>query len=142
MNSVKSEVDNAQEHINPNKNDFFFDFFNYLPNNFKNVDLHFYGDLDEYCYHKGIQGISHNIESTVKYLKEKINNRYKKVIFMGLSGGGYAAILFGSLLNVDHVIAFFPTTILVQNRENYDKKYKDLRPYINKITQYHLNCSN
>lgn len=118
--------------------DSFFDFFHFLPDNFKNVDLHFYADLDQYCYHKGIRGISNNIEGTIKYLREKINNQYKKVIFMGLSGGGYAAILFGSILNINHVVAFFPLTQLVEKRPEYDNKYIDLLPYINKTTHYHL----
>jgi hypothetical protein len=126
------------DNLNDNKLFDYFDFFNFLPDNFKNVDLHYYGDLDQYCYHKGIRGISDNIENTVTYLREKINNRYIKVIFMGLSAGGYAAILFGSILNVDHIVAFYPITQLVENRPNYEEKYKDVLPYINKITHYHL----
>lgn len=128
--------------IAPTNNNFnmnhYFDFFDFLPNNFKNVDFQFYGDPDQYCYHKGIRGVSTNIESTVKFLKDKIGDRYKKVIFMGLSGGGYAAILFGSLLNVSHVVAFYPLTKLVNNRPEYEDKYKDLLPHINKTTDYLL----
>jgi hypothetical protein len=114
----------------------FFDFFNFLPDNFKNVDLHFYADLHQYCFHRGIYGISKNIDETIKYLREKIGNRYKKVIFMGLSGGGYASILFGSILNVSHVVAFYPKSRFTANRPYYSSKYKDLLPYINKTTKY------
>lgn len=131
---IIENIDNTEK-----KNDsVLFDFFNFLPNNFKNVDLHFYGDPDQCCYHKGIKGLSTNIDDTVEYLKQKIGNRYKKVIFIGLSGGGYGAILFGSLLNVDHVITFFPLTQLVKNRPEYESRYKDLLPHINNTTQYHL----
>lgn len=131
-------IHETQQHTNTSMYDAYFDFYNFLPDTFKNVDLHFYGDLDQYCYHKGIRGISNDIESTVKYLREKICNRYKKVIFIGLSGGGYAAILFGSLLNIDHVVAFYPLTLLIEKRLAYNSKYKDVLPYINKTTQYHL----
>jgi len=116
----------------------FFDFFNFLPDNFKNVDLHFYADLHQYCFHHGIYGISKNIDETIKYLRGKIGNRYKKVIFMGLSGGGYASILFGSILNVSHVIAFYPKSRLSANRPHYNSKYKDLLPYINRTTKYNI----
>lgn len=116
----------------------YFDFINFLPNNFKNVDLHFYADLDQCCYHKGLRGITNNVESTVEYLRQKISKRYKTVIFMGLSVGGYAALLFGSLLNINHVVVFYPTTQLTRNNPKYDAKYKDVLPYINKTTNYHL----
>ena len=36
----------------------------------------------------------------------------KKVVFLGNSAGGYAAILFGVLLQVDSVYAFSPPTLL------------------------------
>lgn len=120
-----------------NTNTGYYDFHNFLPNNFSNVDIHFYADFDQYCYHKGIRGISTNIDTTTKYLKEVIR-KYKKVIFIGLSGGGYSAILFGSLLSVDHIVTFYPTTRLIKLRPEYDRKYKDLIPYINKTTKYHL----
>ena len=53
---------------------------------------------------------------------------------MGVSAGGYASILFGSLLGVTHVISFIPRTIL---KYNYiDEKYKDLKKTINNKTKY------
>jgi len=56
---------------------------------------------------------------------------------MGISQGGYAAILFGSLLRVTSVIAFIPQTIRIQ-RNNIDEKYRDLKPIINLTTAYYL----
>lgn len=50
---------------------------------------------------------------------------------MGTSAGGYAAILFGSICNVNHVISFIPQTIL-QN------PYSNLKNKINKNTKYVL----
>lgn len=42
---------------------------------------------------------------------------YTKNIFMGCSAGGYAAILFGSILNASNILAFSPQTILNKDKE-------------------------
>ena len=52
---------------------------------------------------------------------------------MGVSAGGYASILFGSLCNVNSVISFIPRTKLVNP---IDKKYEDLKSVINNTTDY------
>jgi hypothetical protein len=54
---------------------------------------------------------------------------------MGSSGGGYAAILFGSLCNVSNVIAFASPTKLFNEKF---KEYRDLKTVINTTTQYTL----
>ena len=112
-----------------------FEFFNFLTNNFPDTDKLFY--IDKKCnhYHKGIEGISKDVPETVEYLKSKIKG-YRQVIFMGLSAGGYASILFGSLLNVTNVIAFIPQTIL--HKEDKDPRYKNLLKFINNTTVYSI----
>ena len=115
-----------------------FEFLNYLTLNYGDMcDLIFYVDDNQCCYHKGIHGISTNIEDTVQYINEKISKgEYEKIIFMGVSAGGYASILFGSLCkNITHVISFIPKVIL---NNPYDKKYKNLKTFINTKTQYIL----
>jgi len=99
------------------------------------INKHFY--IDEYSdsYHKGIVGISNTIDETVSYLKNEIKN-YKHVIFLGNSAGGYASILFGSLLNVNTVLAFVPQTI--RRNENIDEKYRDISTFINDTTKYYI----
>ena len=98
---------------------------------FPRVDLKFIIDKNFAHYHKGIDGVSTNIDDTIKFIRNKILG-YKKVIFVGISAGGYAAILFGSLLNVNHVVAFVPQTILDK------KEYSNLAPLINKTTNYKI----
>lgn len=88
-------------------------------------------------YHSGIKGISTNIETTAEFLQKEIAP-YKKVIFMGASSGGYAAILFGSLLNVHAVIAFIPQTVIRSNHPKHDPAYKDIAPFINNTTHYFM----
>ena len=113
-----------------------FEFVKFLAENFNNYDRHFY--LDKYCkwYHRGIDKISTNIDETILYLKNIID-KYDEVIFIGNSAGGYAAILFGSLLNIDKVIAFKPQTIL-EPQIYIDDKYINLQQHINSTTKYYI----
>lgn len=110
-----------------------FEFLNFLTSFFQNPDKLFVVDHYSERYHKGIQGVSHDIESTATFLKEIIKP-YESTIFLGVSAGGYAAILFGSLLEVDHVIAFTPPSLIHKG----DVRYTDLCPHINETTQYRV----
>ena len=110
-----------------------FEFLNYLGQHFYDCDRVFYKDSSKSCYHNGIDGISRNIDETVEYLKTVIKG-YSRVIFMGVSGGGYAAILFGSLLEITSVLAFIPQTLLLPDK--YDPRYRDLKTVINNVTRY------
>lgn len=112
-----------------------FEFLNFLNKNFEKYNKHFYIDIHQVWYHKGIVGLSTNIEETVIYFKSQIK-KYKNVIFLGISAGGYAAILFGSLLNVQKVIAIVPQTYL--HGEEFDERYTDLQPFLNKKTNYYI----
>ena len=115
-----------------------FEFLNYLSTEYSNIcDLFFFVDKDQCWYHKGIKGITKNIDETVLYLDNIIKKgNYKKVIFMGTSAGGYASILFGSLCqNVTNVISFIPQTKLKKPK---NLKYADLKNVINNNTNYLL----
>ena len=112
-----------------------FEFANLLNTNFANTDRYFYVDNKMDLYHKGISGITKSVDETCEYLKKEIAD-YENVVFIGISAGGYAAILFGSLLHINHVLAFIPQTL--RTRQNIDEKYRDIAPYINDKTQYHL----
>jgi hypothetical protein len=113
-----------------------FEFVQFLEKYFGQINKHFYIDTCTNSYHNGILGISNNIDETVCYLKNEIE-KYKNIIFLGTSAGGYAAILFGSLLNITSVIAFIPQTIR-RNPTNIDEKYRDISKYINDSTKYYL----
>jgi len=116
-----------------------FEFLNFFTNNNVEYDLMFVTDQNKKWYQKGIKNISTDIPSTLEFLKNKIKD-YEKVIFVGASAGGYASILFGSLLNIDKVIVFFPQTILDNLSKSNDKTYFNLRKYINKKTKYFVYC--
>jgi len=121
---------------NPKTNTIRFEFKNFLDKYFSIIDRHFYIDVHSNSYHNGIEGISTSIDETVEYLRKEIAP-YKKAIFIGVSQGGYAAILLGSLLSVNAVIAFIPQTYRIQ-KLNIDEKYRDSKPFINTTTQYYL----
>lgn len=54
------------------------------------------------------------------YIKDIIvKNKYQTVVCIGVSSGGYAAMLYGQLLEADLVFAFSPQTIPFFNYANY-----------------------
>lgn len=110
---------------------------NLLAEKFTNCDIYCFVDKKKEYFHNGINNITENIETTTEYLKRLVS-KYKKAIFAGAVGmGGYASILYGSLLNVNIVIAFLPTTKLEKNN-NLNIKYIDLKKRINNKTIYHI----
>jgi hypothetical protein len=113
-----------------------FEFVNFLEKNFHSFEKHFYLDMYNKWYHKGIEGISKNIKETTEYLREKIKG-FEEVIFIGSSAGGYAAILFGSLLKVDKVIAFKPQTI-VDILSDMNSDYRNINKFIQPHTKYFI----
>jgi hypothetical protein len=136
-----------------------FEFARSLSNMDLSSDVLFMKDRSQKWYLGGLRGIGNNIDHTVAFLRREIKN-YDKVICLGTSAGGYASILFGSLLEVDAVIAFRPQTDLNYVRQlckdgksppvcnpELDKlrtttklktfeKYNNLNTVINSTTQY------
>ena len=88
-------------------------------------------------YLGGLKGIGKNINHTLSFLKKQINN-YDNVIFTGISMGGYASILFGSLLKINHVIAVNPQTDLEYIFKNV---YKDKRHQLTQLKKRKKQCS-
>jgi len=88
-----------------------FEFFNSV----KDIDCDkiFIRDFNQTWYQKGVDKDIDTLDKLVNYLQETIaKHDYKRICFMGNSMGGYAAILFGTLLNIDKVIAFAPQTFI------------------------------
>ena len=68
----------------------------------------------------GFNGIGKNINCTIAFLKTEFAT-YNKVLCIGGSAGGYASILFGSLLKVNKVIGVIPQTDLQYCVDNLKK---------------------
>ena len=113
-----------------------FEFVRFLETHFPHTSRHFYMDPDLNLYHSGIRGLTKSVEETADYLRKEVQG-FSHVLFLGASGGGYAAILFGSLLGVQSVVAFIPQTVR-RAKTGVDEKYRDLLPHMHADTQYYL----
>lgn len=59
----------------------------------------------------GLKGAFANFQELLLYI-EKLSKNYFRVVITGMSGGGYTALLIGSLINVDRVVVFAPYTYI------------------------------
>lgn len=103
-----------------------YEFKNFL---FRHFDCNFIfvKDAHQCWYHAGVRGLGKDIQTTADGLQRKIDKiPHSKLITLGTSAGGYAAILFGHLLKADTIYAFSPQTFLDQaNRQRYrDRRYQ------------------
>lgn len=87
--------------------------FNYI-RSFSHNDYHqiyLNTTADEY-YHKGIHGLGDGLEETIHHINEilqELPGENIQVITLGCSMGGYGALLYGTLLNVNKILALGPS---------------------------------
>jgi pimeloyl-ACP methyl ester carboxylesterase len=68
-------------------------------------------------YHRGLPGRGETLTAVADSLRAEISKLgVERLIVAGNSGGGYAALAFGTLLRADLVLAFAPRTVLDVNR--------------------------
>lgn len=82
---------------------------------FRPFDAHqlYLRDNPQFYYLRGLDGISTGVDDTLAFLRDFTTTRHiRHAAYFGASTGGYAALLFGSLLGADEVHAFAPMTIL------------------------------
>jgi hypothetical protein len=73
----------------------------------------FVRDLRQAWYHRGIPGHGSTIEAVAESLGELIERHgVERLVVAGNSAGGYAAMLFGTLLGADTVLGFAPQTVI------------------------------
>lgn len=73
-------------------------------------------------YLLGMRHNTNSLEETLEFLRQKMSvKKYKKIVGFGCSAGGFAAILFGSHLNFDTIIAFNPQTHIGQYKDDVMK---------------------
>ncbi len=100
----------------------------------------FFRDVFEVWYHKGLAGYTSNIDETTGFLRDIIRERdFKKVVFVGVSAGGFAAILFGTRVGANLVHAFSPRTFLDIERR---LRFRDFRSKRNLLRLYSLRSLN
>jgi pimeloyl-ACP methyl ester carboxylesterase len=80
----------------------------------------FLTDIDQVWYQKGVRGVGPSIEAVASHLRGVIETHgFDRVVMIGNSAGGYAALLFGVLVGADEVHAFSPQTELLDLRNGY-----------------------
>jgi hypothetical protein len=73
----------------------------------------FVRDLSQAWYHRGVPGAGSDLMSVNALLAETIaQHDVRRLVTAGGSAGGYAAMVFGTLLGADTVLCFSPQTIL------------------------------
>jgi hypothetical protein len=77
----------------------------------RDVPGYFIKDFRQSWYQEGLLGLSSDVAGTEEVLRALIaRHAPKHLVTLGISSGGYAAILFGALLGADRVLAFSPQT--------------------------------
>jgi pimeloyl-ACP methyl ester carboxylesterase len=77
----------------------------------------FLRDQQRRWYHRGIPGFGSSIDEVAGTLRQHIaGQNIQRVVTVGNSLGGYAALLFGWLLNADIAISFAPQSVVGPKR--------------------------
>lgn len=87
-----------------------YDFYNFLKEDTL-CDKLYIRDPMSWWYQFGVEGVGNSIPEVADFLREEMKP-YAKVIMVGASMGGFAAILFSRLLNSDICLAFSPQTFI------------------------------
>jgi len=73
----------------------------------------FVRDLHQAWYHRGIPGYGSGLPQVADALRPLLAHReVERLVVAGASAGGYAALLFGTLLGAEEVLCFAPQTVL------------------------------
>lgn len=83
----------------------------------------FLRDIDQAWYHRGVRGLASSLPDLVDALRPHIEPR-KRVVFTGHSSGGYAALILGTLLGVDEVIATSPQSFISRRLRLYHNDHR------------------
>jgi len=118
-----------------------FEFFNSIAE--IDCDKVFLRDFNQAWYQMGVDQKAPTPESIISLLQEIISRHsYDRVCFLGNSMGGYAAILFGALLQADQIIAFAPQTYIgrLKRLMTLDRRWRKqigkIHGFVGKNTNY------
>ena len=77
-----------------------------------NYNIVFFKDFDRCWYQKGVLGFSTSRHETALKIQERFGNSPRPWSMIGSSAGGYAALIFGKMLDAERVIAYSPQTVI------------------------------
>ena len=98
----------------------------YRASNILNEHKLFIRDLDQSWYHAGLRGITRDIQQTADFLRREIAQlEPQRTVFIGNSMGGFAAILFATMLDTGSAVAFSPQTFIspMLRRKHGDRRW-------------------
>ncbi len=73
----------------------------------------FVRDLAQVWYHRGIPGLGSTIDDAAARIRTLLESpQPKRLVVTGTSAGGYAALVFGTLLGADVVLSIVPQTVV------------------------------
>lgn len=99
-----------------------FEFTKFMQTHFPECGYIYLRDHHQAWYFRGVQGFAESNTQLTAELDKLISSKEKsQTIFMGNSMGGFAAILYGVLLNVDTVLAFSPQTFINAGKRTITK---------------------
>jgi len=77
------------------------------------VNKIFVRDLAQALYHRALPGIGGGVDGIAGFIKrEAAEHGIERTVVVGNSGGAYASLLFGALLDADLVYSFSPVTFI------------------------------
>lgn len=86
-------------------------------------------DMTSSCYQQGLPGGGGSVDEVAEHLRSRLYPRTGRSVAVGASAGGFAALLFGFLLEPDEVHAFSPQTFIdVENRTHYGDDRWQVQP--------------
>lgn len=81
--------------------------------------LYLRDDKDSW-YNAGIEGVGHDVAQIADHIRRTANDvGATTIVTVGSSMGGYAALLFGALLDAERCVAFAPQTLLKKGLPHY-----------------------
>ena len=103
------------------------------------VDVLFLRDISMSWYLCGIKDVSNDVRTTLEFIKV-YSDRYKRIVTIGSSMGGFGSLLYGSLLDSE-VYMFSPqidisSDSITSNRWTHKLVSENVYPYI----KYHDKC--
>lgn len=111
--------------------------FSQITSEIKTINKIYLRDYSRLWYHRGLPNVGNNIAAIAACLQQyTTHSSTKKTIVLGNSGGGYAALLFGHILQADEIHAFSPKTSInpIQRIMNYD--IQKLRKFVSFFELY------
>ena len=87
--------------------------FNNITSGLKDINKIYLRDQQNVWFHRGLPNAGANIDGIADFLRKYTTHQStQRIIIFGNCGGGYAALLFGHLLQASEVHAFAPKTFL------------------------------